>query len=436
MQNNVEARTMRKVIRRFVPLLTICFIAAFLDRVNVGFAALTMNKDLGFTSTVFGMGAGLFFLGYFVFEVPSNMLLERFGARMWIARIMFTWGLISGATAFVQSENSFYVLRVLLGIAEAGFFPGIIFFFTLWVPKGYRALTGSTLMAAMPLASVLGSPISGLLMSMDGFWGFKGWQVMFLVEAIPSLVLAGVVLMVLRDKPEQAEWLAPDERKWLVDTLARERAENPVIVHHGLWNIVKNPAIIMLSVAYFGVTGFNYGMSFFLPQIVKAFDLSLVMVGFVSALPFVFGAVGMIWWGRRSDRLQERRMHLLLPLLCAIVGLGGSTLVALPALKLALICLASFGVFSAIPVFWTLPPALLGPATAAAGIAFVNSVGNLSGFVNPYIVGLVKDATGKFDGGLQIISGFGVIAIIILSVIMQRSHRKARLLSKAESPAA
>jgi MFS family permease len=338
---------------------------------------------------------------------------------------MLTWGLVSGATAFIHNDTSFYILRVLLGIAEAGFFPGIIYYFTLWIPKSYRALTGSTLMAAMPLASVIGSPVSGLLMSLNGLWGLKGWQLMFLFEAIPSILLALAVLIVLRDKPEQAEWLAADEKKWLTETLAKERAENPVVVHQGFWNIVCNPVIVMLSIAYFGVTGFNYGMSFFLPQIVKGFNLSVIMIGLVSALPFVFGALGMIWWGRRSDRKNERYVHMLLPLLLAVIGLGGSTLVAIPAIKLALLCLASFGVFSAIPVFWTLPPALLGPASAAAGIAFVNSIGNLSGFVNPYIVGIVKDATGKFDGGLQIISGFGVIAMLILAFVIQRHQTRA-----------
>lgn len=426
MHHDIQSRTMRKVIWRFVPLLTICFICAFLDRVNIGFAALTMNKQLGFSSAVYGFGAGLFFLGYFVFEVPSNMLLECFGARRWIARIMLSWGIVSGATAFVHGETSFYVLRVLLGIAEAGFFPGIVFYFTLWIPRQYRALTGSTLMAAMPLASVIGSPISGMLMTLDGVLGLQGWQLMLVLEAIPSVILAVVVLRVLRDHPEQAEWLAPEEKKWLTDTLAKERAGNPVVVHQGFWNILSNPVIVFLAIAYFGVTGFNYGMSFFLPQIVKEFDLSIRMVGIVSALPFVCGAIGMIWWGRRADRGQHPRFYLLLPLSLALIGLGGSTLVTLPALKLGLICLASFGVFSAIPVFWTVPQTLLGPAAAAAGIAFVNSVGNLSGFVDPWIVGLIKDATGSFNGGLRVICLFGGIGMAILAVILQRAARQRR----------
>ncbi|MFJ3046462.1 MFS transporter [Herbaspirillum chlorophenolicum] len=422
--SDIERSTMRKVIRRFAPLLTLCFIAAFLDRVNVGFAAITMNKDLGLSSAAFGLGAGLFFLGYFFFEVPSNMALERFGARLWIARIMLSWGILSGATAFVQGETSFYIVRILLGIAEAGFFPGVIFFLTLWLPKSYRAGVVGSFMAAMPLASVFGSPVSGLLMSLDGMFGMHGWQLMFLIEAAPSIVLAFVVLKVLRDSPDDAEWLSAAEKQWLKGTLEQERREHQVVVSHGLMNIVRSPVIWLLAVAYFGVTGFNYGMSFFLPQIVKGFDLTLVQTGFVSALPFVAGAVGMIWWSKRSDRSGERRFHTLFPLVLAVIGLGGSTLVAAPVLKLALLCLASFGVFSALPVFWTLPPTILGPAALAAGIAAINSIGNLSGFVNPYVVGKIKDVTGSFGGGLQVIALFGVIAIVILFVVTGRHQQR------------
>lgn len=424
--SEIERSTMRKVVRRFAPLLTICFIAAFLDRVNVGFAAITMNKDLGLSSAAFGLGAGLFFLGYFLFEIPSNMALEKFGARMWIARIMFTWGILSGATAFVQGETSFYIVRVLLGIAEAGFFPGVIFFLTLWLPKSYRAGVVGTFMAAMPLASVLGSPVSGWLMSHDGLFGLHGWQLMFLIEAIPSLVLAVAVLVVLRDSPNDAEWLTSQEKQWLKDTLDQERREHTVVVEYGFMNIVRSPTIWLLALAYFGVTGFNYGMSFFLPQIVKGFDLTLVQTGFVSALPFAAGALGMILWSRHSDRTGERRLHTVVPLSLAVIGLGGSTLVAAPVAKLALLCLASFGVFSTLPVFWTLPPTLLGPPVLAAGIAAINSIGNLSGFVNPYIVGKIKDATGSFNGGLQIISVIGVFAVLILFVITNKKNTASR----------
>ncbi|WP_250504267.1 MFS transporter [Caballeronia sp. AZ7_KS35] len=424
--NDIESRTMRKLLRHFAPLLTICFVVAFLDRVNVGFAALTMNRDLGLSASAFGLAAGLFFVSYFIFEVPSNILLERVGARRWIARIMLTWGLCSAATAFVQGESSFYAVRVLLGAAEAGFFPGVVFFLTLWVPATHRARVIGGFMAAMPLASVIGSPLSGYLMSLHGWLGLAGWQIMFLLEAVPSLVLAFVVLRVLRDSPKDAEWLDDDERAWLESTLAAERANRATAVERGILNLLKSPVILLTALAYFGVTGFNYGLSFFLPQIVRAFDLTLQQVGFVSALPFVAGAAGMILWGRHSDHTDERRFHLLVPLALAAIGLAGSTIVNAPVLKLALLCLASFGVFSALPVFWVVAPRLLGPAAAAAGIALINSLGNLSGFVNPYAVGLVKDATGSFDGGLRLISAFGVAALVILLFVTRRMRGTRR----------
>ncbi|MEM5461736.1 MFS transporter [Paraburkholderia phytofirmans] len=422
----VESRTMRKVTRRFLPLLVICFVISFLDRVNVGFAALTMSADLKFSSTVFGLGAGLFFIGYFFFEVPSNLALERVGARRWIARIMFTWGILSAATAFISGERSFYIVRILLGAAEAGFFPGVILFFTFWVPARYRGLVVGAFMAAMPFASVFGSPLSGWLLSQDGIFGLKGWQLMFIAEAIPSLVLAVVVFKVLRDSPEQAEWLTADERDWLVATLADERRRAVAVNEHGFLNIVKRPIILLLAAAYFGIVGINFGLSFFLPQIVREFHLSLIQVGIVAAIPFAVGGCGMMWWGRRSDRLDERRFHVLLPMALAIAGLAGSTWVTIPTLKLALLCVASFGVFSALPIFWALLPGLLGPAVAAVGFAVINSLGNLSGFAAPFVVGVIKDATGSTAGGLQVIAAYGCVAWLIL-LRVSRYHRHAPL---------
>jgi len=423
---DVESRTMRKVTRRFLPLLVICFVISFLDRVNVGFAALTMSADLKFSSTVFGLGAGLFFIGYFFFEVPSNLALERVGARRWIARIMFTWGILSAATAFISGERSFYIVRVLLGAAEAGFFPGVILFFTFWVPARYRGLVVGAFMAAMPFASVFGSPLSGWLLSQDGIFGLKGWQLMFIAEAIPSLVLSVIVFKVLRDSPEQAEWLTADERDWLVATLADERRRAVAVNEHGFLNIVKRPIILLLAAAYFGIVGINFGLSFFLPQIVREFHLSLIQVGIVAAIPFAVGGCGMMWWGRRSDRLDERRFHVLLPMALAIAGLAGSTWVTIPTLKLALLCVASFGVFSALPIFWALLPGLLGPAVAAVGFAVINSLGNLSGFAAPFVVGVIKDATGSTAGGLQVIAAYGCVAWLIL-LRVSRYHRHAPL---------
>jgi MFS transporter, ACS family, tartrate transporter len=421
--DDVETRTMRKVLYRFLPLLILCFVVGFMDRVNVGFAALTMSKELGFSATVFGLGAGLFFVTYFLFEVPSNLALERVGARRWIARIMFTWGILSAATAFVWNEWSFYGMRILLGAAEAGFFPGIILFFTYWLPNRYRARVTGSFMAAMPLASVIGSPISGWLSSLHGF-GLHGWQLMYIAEGLPSVVLAVVVWFVLRDTPAKAEWLTAEERAWLQARLLQEQKDKPHIAFQKLSQVFLNTRLLLLAAAYFGLVAINFGLSFFLPQIVREFQLSLVQTGLVSAIPFAVAVVGMSLWGLHSDRTNERRFHLLIPTVLAIVGLGGSTFLSLPILKLAFLCIAAFGVFSALPIFFTKLPSLLSPAVAAVGLALVNSLGNLAGFASPYVIGAIKDATGSFNGGLQVLTAYGCVAFMIM-VIMLREQRSA-----------
>jgi MFS transporter, ACS family, tartrate transporter len=423
--DEIEVRTMRRVLRRYVPLLIVCFVVSFLDRVNIGFAALTMNRELGFSSTTFGIGAGLFFIGYVIFEVPSNLMLERVGARRWIARIMLTWGVLSACMAFVQGPKSFYVLRVLLGVAEAGFFPGIMLYFTYWIPGAWRARVVSVFMAAMPFANVFGSLLSGYLLGQDGVLGLHGWQFMFIAEGLPAVVLAFVVLAVLRDTPAQARWLASDERAWLAETIAAERARVPAATHGG-WRAVRNPVIIALALAYFGINLSIFGLSFFLPQIVREFHLSLMMVGVVAAIPFFIAGFGMMWWGRRSDRHDERRFHVLLPMALAVIGLGGSTLASMPALKLACLCLAAFGTFSAVAIFWSTLPLLLGPAVAAIGFGAINSFGNLAGFTAPYAIGVVKDATGSFDAGIQLIALYGCFALAALAWAMRGTHGGAR----------
>ncbi|CAG9172770.1 MFS transporter [Cupriavidus pampae] len=412
----LAASALGKINRRFIPLLFVCFVAAWLDRVNVGFAALTMNHDVGLSSTAYGIGAGIFFLTYFALELPSNLLLERFGARRWIARIMLTWGILSAAMVLVQGEKSFYLVRCLLGAAEAGFFPGIVYFLSLWVPAASRGRITASFLLAMPVASVIGGPLSGLLMQLDGLGGLHGWQWMFLVEALPSIALAPVVLLVLRDNPAQAEWLTAAERNWLTRTLAEDAVKAPAH-HKGALKLLLNPLVVILGVSYFGVVGLNYGMGFFLPSIVKEFGLTLTQTGFVAAIPFAVAAIGMLWWGRRSDRLKERRVHLLLPLALTVIGLVGSTLVHPPALRLVLLCVAAFGIFSALPIFWTLPSSVLPASSVAAGIAIINSLGNLSGFINSYAVGAIKDATGSFAGGMQLIAGFGAVSIVILFLV-------------------
>lgn len=412
--DTLERATLAKVTRRLVPFLMLCYFVAYLDRVNVSFAALTMNQDLGLTATAYGFGSGIFFLAYFVFEVPSNLMLERFGARRWIARIMVTWGLLSGAMAFIGGETGFYVVRVALGAAEAGFFPGIIFFLTLWFPSLYRARIVGVFMAAIPLSSVIGAPLSTQLLGLDGVLGFKGWQWMFLLEAAPALLLSVVVLNYLTDRPEDAAWLNAEERGWLIERLAAERRRRDAAGGHSVVEALFMPRVLALSLVYFGCVAANYGLSFFLPQIVKAFGLSTAQTGLVSALPYVVGAVGIIAWGRRSDARQERRGHAAFPIFVAAVGLAAAALTEDPVLKMVAFCIAGFGIFACLGVFWTLPTAFLSGAACAGGIAVINSIGNLAGFAGPFVMGWVKDQTGSFTYGLLGLAGLALAAVGIV----------------------
>ncbi len=428
----IESQAVRKIIRRFMPILVLCFIFSFLDRVNVGFAALTMSKDLGFSGAVFGLGAGLFFIGYFVFEVPSNMAIERIGARLWIFRIMITWGLFSTLTAFVWNDWSFYIIRFLLGAAEAGFFPGIAFFFTLWLPNRHRSKVNAIFLASMPFAAVIGGPLSGYLLTLDGMFGLHGWQILFIVEGLPTFALAFYLLAILRDTPKSAEWLQKEEIDWLEGELRKENTRAKAIVPHGFLNILKSPITALLSIVYFGIVGLNFGLSFFVPQIVHDFKLGYMQTGFVSAIPFLVAGIGMILWGIHSDRKNERRLHALLPLILGVIGLGGATLATLPVLKLILLSVAALGVFSTIPIFWAVLPGLFGSASVAVSFAVINSIGNLSGFTAPFLVGWLKDVTGSVNAGLQVVTVLGLIAAIILAFVL----RHQRNVSAAQQAAA
>jgi ACS family tartrate transporter-like MFS transporter len=413
----LEQRTVGKLSARLVPFLIVCYFVAYLDRVNVSFAALTMNKDVGLSASAFGFGGGIFFLAYFLFEVPSNLFLERFGARKWIARIMFTWGLLSGAMAFVVGEYSFYVLRALLGVAEAGFFPGIIFYLTLWFPSAYRARIIGYFMAAIPLSTVIGAPMSGLLLGLDGVMGVKGWQWLFIIEAVPALILSVVVYFYLTDRPADATWLEADERAWLIGTLGEEQRRRESVRHYSVTEALLNPKVLALSIVYFGPVGANYGLSFFLPQIVKAFGVSNLQTGFISAVPYVVGLIGIIVWGRRSDRLLERRFHLAFPLFVASAGIAASTALDDPTAKMVALSIAGFGIFANLPVFWTFPTAFLSGPAAAGGIAMINSIGNLAGFSGPYAMGRLKDLTGTYTVGLLSLSAVGLIATVIVLLL-------------------
>jgi MFS transporter, ACS family, tartrate transporter len=422
MSAELEARVLRKITLRIVPFVMLLYFVAFIDRVNIGFAALTMNKDLGFSPTVFGFGAGIFFLGYFLFEVPSNLVLDKVGARIWIARVMITWGLISGAMAFVQGSTSFYVLRFLLGAAEAGFFPGIILYLSYWFPARQRAAVTAIFMAAAPLSTVLGSPVSGALLEMHGIMGLSGWQWMFIIEAVPAVILGVVVLFYMTDRPEKATWLNADERQWLVMTMNAETTKKAGTASHSIWRGLTDLRVLALSLVYFGTSAGLYTLGIWAPQIIKEFGLSSLQVGFLNALPGVIAVIGMVLWARHSDRSGERTWHvvgacLLASLGLVLAGFAGTVLAVLLSLTLV-----NIGISAAKPPLWSMPTMFLSGSAAAAGIATINSIGNLGGFVGPATIGWIKDLTGSFQGGLFFVAGLLVLSAV-LTLVLARSQR-------------
>jgi len=424
---DIEARTMSKVTWRLVPFLMLCYFIAYLDRVNIGFAGATMRADLDLSATAFGGAAGIFFLAYFFFEVPSNLALNAFGARRWIARIMFTWGIISGAQAFVTGELSFNIVRLLLGIAEAGFFPGIIFYLTLWFPTAYRARIVGWFMFAIPISTVIGAPVSGLILNLEGVAGLHGWQWMFLIEAVPALLMTVAVLYYLTDRPGDAQWLQPQERQWLQGRLDREQAERERILDLGWLRAMLDWRVIALGLVYMGANIPQYGLSFFLPQIVKAFGVSNVTAGFITAVPYLVGAVGMIVWGWHSDRTGERKWHAVIAFLFIIAGLGLASTAPDPTIKMLFLCIAGFGFFAVLPIFWTLPTAFLSGAGAAAGIAAVNSIGNLGGYFGPQAFGLLRDHTGSDVAGLIFLAGCALVGMLIVLALGANTAIKRNL---------
>ena len=324
---------------------------------------------------------------------------------------MFTWGILSGAMAFVNSETSFYVIRFLFGAAEAGFFPGILFYLTLYFPAAYRGRMVSMYMVAIPVLAVIGAPVSTLVLQyMDGLLGFKGWQWVFLSEALPALILSAVVLWYMTDEPSQAKWLADEERAWLVNRQAVERREREAVHDLTVMQVLFNPRVLMFGVSGFGIAYSIYGIFYFLPQIVKAFGLSNMQTGLVSVIPFAVGAIGMIWYGKRSDRLMERRSHTCIAFMITAIGLVATAVTPDPYFRLVTLCVASFGAFAVLPVFWSMPTAFLSGAAAAAGVAYINSIANIAGFIGPFVMGWIKDTTGSFDGGLLVIAAICLVS--------------------------
>jgi len=399
-----ETALIKKIAWRILPLILVAYCIAYLDRANIAVAALTMNKDLGFSAFTYGLGAGIFFLGYFIFEVPSNLILERVGARRWIARIMFTWGILSAACAFVTGPTSFIVVRFLLGVAEAGFFPGVMLYFTYWFPARFRGRITAMLFLAGPTANALSNVAGGALLDMNGVLGLRGWQWVFISEAAPAVILSFVVLRKMIDRPSDANWLEPDERQWLEKELDGERAEVEAQGQLTLGKALMDSRVVALSTIYFLSVTAGYGTTFFLPQIVKGLGLSNFMTGLASAIPYLIGMIALLLWGWSSDRRGERRWHLIAASVTAAVGfslagVAGNSFWSLPA-----ICLAVIGIYGTRPTFWPLPSIFLSGTAAAGGIALINSIGNLGGYVGPFIVGWIKDSTNSFEMALYFLA--------------------------------
>jgi D-galactonate transporter len=419
-----ETATYAKVTWRLIPFLFVCYVVAYLDRVNVGFAKLQMLNDLKFSETVYGLGAGIFFIGYFLFEVPSNIILHRVGARIWIARIMITWGLISGAMVFIATPAMFYVVRFLLGVAEAGFFPGIILYLTYWYPSHLRGKITALFMTAIPASGVIGGPLSGWIMqALSGVHGLAGWQWMFMLEALPSVIVGIMVIFYLQDRIRDAKWLSEDEKQLLEANIQRESSQKE---HHSLVQAFANARVWLMGLIYFCFVMGLYGVSFWLPTLIKATGVKDPLdIGLLTAVPYAAAVVVMILVSRSADKHLERRWHVAIPGAVGGIGLilsavyGGNTLLAMAALTLA-----TTGIVTTLPLFWSLPTAFLGGAAAAAGIALINSLGNLAGFVSSYLVGWVKDLTHSTNVGMYALAASLFIGALLTLTVPARLVNK------------
>ncbi len=407
----LAAAAIVKARRRLLPFLFVLYIVAYLDRINVGFAALDMNRDLGLSDTVFGLGAGLFFLGYFLFEIPSNLILARVGARRWIARILVSWGAVAMAMAFVRGATSFYAMRVLLGIAEAGFFPGMILYLTYWFPPREQARAIATFMTATAIAGVIAGPVSGVLLTMHGFAGLAGWQWLFIIEGAPAVILGLVVAKRLPDGVAAARWLSEGEREALAARLAADRRQVEAARSHQLRDAFRSGKVWMLAAIYFTVVLSLYGFSFWLPNIVKQMGArSDLAIGFIAAVPFVLEAISMVQVSKSSDRSGERRMHVAISALVGCVGFALAAAAEQPTIVFAAICVAAAGVGGCFGPFWSIPTEHLSGVAAAGGIALINSVGNLGGFAGPYAVGFIRQRSAGFAGAYALLASSLLIA--------------------------
>ncbi len=430
MADDLETRVVRKISWRILPFVMLLYFVSFLDRVNVGFAALTMNKAIGLTPAMYGLGGGLFFVGYFLFEVPSTFILYRVGVRVWIARVMVTWGLVAAGSAFVTGPHSFYTLRFVLGVAEAGFFPGIILYLSLWFPARFRAIAAAVFMAAAPLSTAIGSPISGALMELPQFAGLSNWQWLYIIEAVPAILLGLAVLKVLTDKPEQAHWLELEERDWLVSTLQSERTSAKSSYGAGLATALRtmhNPRVLALSLIYLGTSAGLYTLGLWAPLILRQFAFSSIQTGWINAVPSVVAIGGMTVWARHSDRTQERTWHVVLPCAAACIGLiwAGAAHTAIGVI-LALV-IVNVGISAAKAPLWAMATTFLSGANAAAGIATINSIGNLGGFLGPFLIGWIKGRSGSYTDGLYVVGATLAISAILTYLLSHQTGERCAL---------
>jgi ACS family tartrate transporter-like MFS transporter len=417
--DDLGKRTLQKVIWRLIPFIFLCYIVAYIDRVNISFAAKSMQQDLNIGKDIYGRGAGLFFWGYFLFEIPSNLIMRKVGARIWIARIMIVWGIVSVGMLFVKGVWSFYAVRVLLGLSEAGFFPGMVLFLTYWIPARERARVGALFMIAAPAAMAIGAPISSSLLGMDGILGLKGWQWLFVIEGFPAVLLGVLALKFLTDGPDKAVWMEPDQRAWLKSELDRERASKAAHLTTSAAQTLSNPKVLLLCLIYFLNSTVTYGLFLWLPQMVEdSTHLKGLKLGLVSAIPFVAAIVGMIFIGAHSDRTRERKFHVAA---CAITGAIGLAFAAYfhanPYLFILGVTICQLGQRSVMSVFWAIPPIFLGGAAAAAGIALINAIGNLGGYFGPDMMGVVFKKTGGYNGGLYTLTGVLVLLAVLVSCL-------------------
>lgn len=428
MPDELEARVMRRISWRILPFVMLLYFISFLDRVNVGFAAFTMNKAIGLSPAAYGLGGGLFFIGYFLFEVPSNLILYRIGVRVWIARVMVTWGIVSACSAFVTGAHSFYALRFLLGVAEAGFFPGIILYLSLWFPARYRAIAAAAFMAAAPISTAIGSPISGALMELPRFAGLSNWQWLYLIEAVPAVVLGFVVLKVLTDNPEEATWLAAEEREWLVRRLKSEQT-TAASTHGGgltsVWRTMCDLRVLALSLIYLGTSAGLYTLGLWAPLILRQFEFSSLETGWINALPSVVAVLAMTLWARHSDQTLERTWHVVIPCAAACLGFiwAGSTHTAIGVICALIV--VNVGISAAKAPLWAMASTFMSGAGAAVGIAMINSIGNLGGFIGPYMIGWIKGKTGSYTGGLYVVGATLALSAVLTLLLSRKTSESS-----------